>query len=557
MAENRPYSVSASEAFKSVQKVVNGGSTGFYCNENKRKRSFIDEWLDLQDGSSLSLGLGCSMSSGVTMLSGKEIEEHSPRNLDLTMNLMLDPNSKKETPKVDLELSLAAGSVESDLTAVTRTSFQFINSPMPPISSSMMTSAGVQLVDEGSTSSRWKSPLFAPLLSTEPEVHLQNIHGYDSSNLTVHGGSASLDYGLGPPQPRRNGNVKDCRFIGCTRGARGASGFCIAHGGGRRCQREGCQKGAEGKTVFCKAHGGGRRCEYLGCTKSAEGRTDYCIGHGGGRRCSHDGCVHAARGKSGLCIRHGGGKRCKIDGCSKSAEGISGLCIGHGGGKRCQFPECSKGAQGSTMFCKAHGGGKRCTYLGCTKGAEGSTNFCKGHGGGKRCTFEGGCNKSVHGGTLFCVSHGGGKRCAMAECSKSARGRTSFCVRHGGGKRCKHEGCGKSAQGRTDFCKAHGGGKRCSWVPSEPSVGQSMASCDKFARGKTGLCASHSQLVQEDQNNGPVVNHPRPVEVAGHGDYSLPEGRVHGGGLMAMLRGWTGGPSEPGESGPVMGGRWV
>lgn len=556
MAGTPPYipSISPSEPFKSVQRVVDGGS-GFYSNDNKRKRSFSD-W---QDGSSLSLGLGCSMSSGVTIFSGKEIEEHSSRNLDLTMNLAVEPNLRTEVPKVDLELSLAAGSVESDVTIVTQTSFPRKYNLKPPVASSTMTCTGVQLVDEGSTSSRWKLPLLPPLLSTECIMPFQNARSYDGSNLTIHGGSnltvhgglASFDSGLGTPQPRRNGNVKDCRFIGCTRGARGASGFCIAHGGGRRCQREGCQKGAEGKTVFCKAHGGGRRCEFLGCTKSAEGRTDYCIGHGGGRRCSHDGCTHAARGKSGLCIRHGGGKRCKIEGCTKSAEGISGLCISHGGGRRCHFPECTKGAQGSTMFCKAHGGGKRCTFLGCTKGAEGSTSFCKGHGGGKRCTFEGGCSKSVHGGTLFCVSHGGGKRCARAECTKSARGRTSFCVRHGGGKRCKREGCGKSAQGRTDFCKAHGGGKRCSWVPSEPSVGQTLTLCDKFVRGKTGLCATHSQLVQEeDQILGLLPNHCRPVEVAGHGDYSLPEGRVHGGGLWRCLEGMNMAHRNQGKEGP-------
>jgi ribosomal protein L12E/L44/L45/RPP1/RPP2 len=127
---------------------------------------------------------------------------------------------------------------------------------------------------------------------------------------------------------------KVCRFRGCSKGPRGASGLCIAHGGGRRCQKNGCNKGAEGRTVFCKAHGGGRRCQTLGCTKSAEGKTDYCIGHGGGRRCTHEGCSKAARGRSGLCIRHGGGKRCQIEGCTKSAEGYSGLCISHGGGRR-------------------------------------------------------------------------------------------------------------------------------------------------------------------------------------------------------------------------------
>ncbi|KAJ0753138.1 hypothetical protein HanPI659440_Chr09g0332381 [Helianthus annuus] len=549
MAENPPYfgSILASN-------VVNGGSSlpsRFYSNENKGKQS---SWIE--DGSSLSLGLGCSVSSGVTVFSGKEVEEHSSGNLDLTMNIF-----QTETD-VDLELSLAPGSVESD---VTRTS-SFPFNVKPRVTSSMMTSAGFQLVDEGSTSSRWKLPLLPPLQTTEAiTTPFHNI----GSNLVNHGGSSSFNSGLVQPQRRRNSNVKNCRFIGCTRGARGASGFCIAHGGGRRCQREGCQKGAEGKTVFCKAHGGGRRCEFLGCTKSAEGRTDYCIGHGGGRRCSHTGCTHAARGKSGLCIRHGGGKRCKMEGCTKSAEDALGLCISHGGGKRCHFPACTKGAQGSTMFCKAHGGGKRCMFLGCTKGAEGSTNFCKGHGGGKRCTFEGGCSKSVHGGTLFCVNHGGGKRCAMPECTKSARGRTSFCVRHGGGKRCAYEGCGKSAQGRTDFCKAHGGGKRCSWVQSDPLAGQTLSHCDKFARGKSGLCASHSQLVPDNPIPGLTPDHTqltsigsvgfegRPVELAGGSGYSLPEGRVHGGSLMAMLRGYPSGTSEPGETRPIAGGRWV
>ncbi|KAG0582966.1 hypothetical protein KC19_3G097900 [Ceratodon purpureus] len=307
---------------------------------------------------------------------------------------------------------------------------------------------------------------------------------------------------------------KVCKFRGCGKGPRGASGLCIAHGGGRRCQKHGCNKGAEGRTVYCKAHGGGRRCQNLGCTKSAEGKTDFCIGHGGGRRCSHQGCDKAARGRSGLCIRHGGGKRCQIEGCTKSAEGYSGLCISHGGGRRCQFAGCTKGAQGSTMFCKAHGGGKRCIIQDCNKGAEGSTPLCKGHGGGKRCAFDGGgiCTKSVHGGTLFCVAHGGGKRCAVEGCGKSARGRTDFCVRHGGGKRCKVEGCGKSAQGSTDFCKAHGGGKRCQWGqegsnfndPMRDKNGEqvSQAPCDKFARGKTGLCAAHSALVSDRQVHG-------------------------------------------------------
>ncbi|KAH7297468.1 hypothetical protein KP509_26G070900 [Ceratopteris richardii] len=301
---------------------------------------------------------------------------------------------------------------------------------------------------------------------------------------------------------------KMCKFKGCSKGARGASGLCIAHGGGRRCQKLNCNKGAEGRTMFCKAHGGGRRCQMLGCIKSAEGRTDFCIAHGGGRRCTFEGCSKAARGRSGLCIRHGGGKRCQRDGCTKSAEGFSGLCISHGGGRRCQYPGCAKGAQGSTKFCKGHGGGRRCEFEGCCKGAEGSTPFCKAHGGGKRCTFGGGiCTKSVHGGTAFCVAHGGGKRCSVSGCTKSARGRTNYCVRHGGGKRCKFDDCNKSAQGSTDYCKAHGGGKRCSWghegsvcdgrVLEDQSMHLFKSPCDKFARGRTGLCSAHSALLEQ------------------------------------------------------------
>lgn len=312
----------------------------------------------------------------------------------------------------------------------------------------------------------------------------------DVSRSTISGSATAV---TSPEQ--RISHAKRCKFVGCTKGARGATGFCIGHGGGQRCQKPGCNKGAESRTAYCKAHGGGKRCQQLGCTKSAEGRTDNCIAHGGGRRCGFPGgCNKAARGKSGLCIKHGGGKRCKIEGCTRSAEGQIGLCISHGGGRRCQFLGCTKGAQGSTMFCKAHGGGKRCIFAGCTKGAEGSTPLCKGHGGGKRCLFDGGgiCPKSVHGGTNYCVAHGGGKRCAVPGCTKSARGRTDCCVRHGGGKRCKFENCGKSAQGSTDFCKAHGGGKRCNWGGGK---------CEKFARGKSGLCAAHCSLVQGQETN--------------------------------------------------------
>ncbi|KAF6162099.1 hypothetical protein GIB67_008228 [Kingdonia uniflora] len=578
----------------------------------KRKWCSSDGSLGPENRSFLINGLGHSQSSSdskgssatacTIISSAKETDEESSMDLNLDFDLHLGndktfnrksyatPKSLEGRPKLDLELSLSTGPAESDVTSVTFGSNPFQNN----LNMSFMVSS-LPFSDEGIASSADKLQNYVPLM---PNLHSTPTTPDFSPTMATTSKSSGTSFSGGsqPPQQRCS-NAKICLFMGCGKGARGASGLCIAHGGGRRCERAGCHKGAEGRTVFCKAHGGGRRCQQLGCTKSAEGRTDHCIAHGGGRRCSFiEGCTRAARGKSGLCIRHGGGKRCQVENCTKSAEGFSGRCISHGGGRRCHFAECTKGAQGSTMFCKAHGGGKRCTVDGCTKGAEGSTPYCKGHGGGKRCSWDGGgvCPKSVHGGTLYCVAHGGGKRCAVPECTKSARGRTDHCVRHGGGKRCKSDGCGKSAQGSTDFCKAHGGGKRCSWD-------QDATPCDRFARGKTGFCASHSALVTDKRVHGgetlgPTISDPNvgnfdkmkevitvedvqnhfetypatslqlpphfqmpitgPGFLQGPSPVLVPEGRVHGGSLMAMLTGNSVGtssnthvPSGPSESG--------
>ncbi|XP_010533616.1 PREDICTED: uncharacterized protein LOC104809354 [Tarenaya hassleriana] len=587
----------------------------------KRKWTLMDGSMGLEVDPSLSLRLGHSSSSSdskggssatacTAISSAKETEDESSMDIELDFSLHLGNEKTANTnkpaksnvkglqllPRVDLELSLSfVGSCESVVTSTHQ-----------PVSHFHMSGSFLPTMDEGPTSFDQTTGAVLPTLQTSTGeansffTHVQknnnpaNVLDMSSGLAATPKSSVTCTSEIAPQQKpqHRGSSSKLCQVEGCQKGARGASGRCISHGGGRRCQKPGCHKGAEGRTVYCKAHGGGRRCEFLGCTKSAEGRTDFCIAHGGGRRCNHEGCSRAARGKSGLCIRHGGGKRCQRENCTKSAEGLSGLCISHGGGRRCQFIECTKGAQGSTMFCKAHGGGKRCTYPGCSKGAEGSTPFCKGHGGGKRCAFQGGdgvCSKSVHGGTNFCVAHGGGKRCAVPGCTKSARGRTDFCVRHGGGKRCKFEGCGKSAQGSTDFCKAHGGGKRCAWGhPGTEYANQSSGPCCSFARGKTGLCALHSSLVDDKRVHGgislsSVIQDPKLSETETTeefsvsqdmnidvlkmgtavrspgckpcinilGDYealpdagkagssstsaAVPEGRVHGGSLMAML----------------------
>uniref|UniRef100_A0A7S2SNJ7 WRKY19-like zinc finger domain-containing protein n=1 Tax=Mucochytrium quahogii TaxID=96639 RepID=A0A7S2SNJ7_9STRA len=281
---------------------------------------------------------------------------------------------------------------------------------------------------------------------------------------------------------------KLCIFVdvngNCARVVRGASTFCIAHGGGKRCKIEGCSSGAEGEngSMLCKRHGGGRRCKIEACTSSARGGSMYCISHGGGRRCGQPGCSKAAVGSTLFCVSHGGGKRCKFPvGCNKGAQGSTGFCRVHGGGKRCQLQGCLRSAAGTSKLCIRHGGGKRCQYGACGKSAQGETLYCKAHGGGRRCDVNG-CTKSAQGGTSFCKLHGCGQLCNFPGCDKSARvgGGAELCIRHGGGKRCALDGCEKSAVGSTLFCIAHGGGRRCIF-----------AMCTKSARGGSNFCRAH------------------------------------------------------------------
>ncbi|CAN6341075.1 unnamed protein product [Urochloa humidicola] len=601
-----------------------------YSNFSKdNPRALKRKWVDMAgvegpENPLLTLGLGRSPSSSenskassptaciLSPSSVKETDEESSMDLGLNFDLCLgydtvhhhkkphagaelEPPSES-APKLDLQLSLSTCSPESAVTNAGTASLD-VHHGLETVVPNLVTDTIGRKSEPSSwvfghyiaSSSYASEGNYSFSLAKIPQMVDDAVPSPDVSSAITASVKSPAACTSGPTNPlKRNTNTKCCQFPGCEKGARGASGYCIAHGGGRRCQKPGCQKGAEGRTIYCKAHGGGRRCQYLGCTKSAEGRTDHCIAHGGGRRCSQEGCSRAARGKSGLCIKHGGGKRCQRENCKRSAEGYSGLCISHGGGRRCQFPDCAKGAQGSTKFCKAHGGGKRCTFPGCAKGAEGSTSFCKGHGGGKRCSYQGGgvCPKSVHGGTQYCVAHGGGKRCSVSGCTKSARGRTEYCVRHGGGKRCKFEGCAKSAQGSTDFCKAHGGGKRCSWGQEGSSFGDGGPPCDKFSRSKIGLCAAHSALVEDHcvhggGSLGPAIKQftadaePEEMNAAATkgdvdmangddeaimvwGDHGIPsdpgttlstEGRVHGRGLLALLSGRSHANASSAENG--------
>jgi len=146
----------------------------------------------------------------------------------------------------------------------------------------------------------------------------------------------------------------------CEKLARGKTGKCVAHGGGKRCDEKDCKASARGKTGKCIAHGGGKRCDEKDCKASAQGKTGKCVAHGGGKRCDEKDCKASAQGKTGKCIAHGGGKRCDEKDCKASALGKTGKCVAHGGGKRCDEKDCKASAQGKTDKCKAHGGGKRC-----------------------------------------------------------------------------------------------------------------------------------------------------------------------------------------------------
>ena len=147
----------------------------------------------------------------------------------------------------------------------------------------------------------------------------------------------------------------------------------------RNCDEDGCSKQARGKTGKCKAHGGGRRCGVKDCPKSARGKTGKCYAHGGGRRCEVEGCQKSAQGINGKCKAHGGGKRCNELDCSKSAFDITGKCVAHGGGKRCEVESCPISARGNTGKCAAHGGGKRCNEPGCQKHAKTKIGKCVSH----------------------------------------------------------------------------------------------------------------------------------------------------------------------------------
>ena len=105
--------------------------------------------------------------------------------------------------------------------------------------------------------------------------------------------------------PRQTSGVRAGASAARSQDATGATGRCMAHGGGKRHQEPGCYKSARGTTGRCIAHGGGKRCREQGCDKSARGTTGRRRAHGGGQalpgarvrqeRTGHDRPLHIAR----------------------------------------------------------------------------------------------------------------------------------------------------------------------------------------------------------------------------------------------------------------------
>lgn len=78
-------------------------------------------------------------------------------------------------------------------------------------------------------------------LSPEPSATTETSFGVSSDVVT---GATTSEQRSHPRHPKK------CRFKGCSKGARGSSGLCIAHGGGQRCHKPGCHKGAESSTAY-------------------------------------------------------------------------------------------------------------------------------------------------------------------------------------------------------------------------------------------------------------------------------------------------------------------
>lgn len=170
-----------------------------------------------------------------------------------------------ESDSAMLELGLSRGRVEPMAMADGCPNLSCHQNQSPPIEKHLL----IPVVDENSTSAKRNSGghmpalLFDPMLENadctkgSPENrnlvdlgssinanhhhHLLLQHELQVSPEPIPATDSSVDItsGCPPSGPRTRHQPKKCMFNGCSKGARGASGLCIAHGGGQRCQKPG------------------------------------------------------------------------------------------------------------------------------------------------------------------------------------------------------------------------------------------------------------------------------------------------------------------------------
>lgn len=170
-----------------------------------------------------------------------------------------------------------------------------------------------------------------------------------------------------------------------------------------------------------------------------------------------------------------------------------------------------------------HGGGKRCRFEGCGKSAQGSTDFCKAHGGGKRCTWGQGCEKFARGKSGLCAAHGS----LMLSQQEREAGRSGSMIGSGlfrgivsisttVGSSIDNEHPSSAVSTLWDCVESQESLERMQLIPSQVLVPLSMKS------------PSHSSGLTDVGRDG-AGSQKKSFE------FVIPEGRVHGGGLMSLL----------------------
>ena len=255
------FSISKSKASKRKQGVMSGAKG----SGNPLLTLGLGSSPSSSDSSKLSSGTACVTSSSLI----KDMDEESSVDLGLNLGFYVGndivPWQQKShvgvkimpltnSPKLDLQLSLSTGSPESVFIDANMMSPDSLDMPM--------TNSSPVIMGKGSVPHNWvfEHSVVSSSYASEAAYAFPFPKKIDEGNASVpspvisstmftsvKSTVASISETTNPQL--RNSNTKNCQFPGCMKGARGASGRCIAHGGGRRCQKPGCQKGAEGTTI--------------------------------------------------------------------------------------------------------------------------------------------------------------------------------------------------------------------------------------------------------------------------------------------------------------------